>query len=456
LPDLSFFPYCAELLLKYKDDTRVARISGTLSHLNRPSDSSSYFFSQCGGIWGWASWARAWRAYDVEMRGWDSRNVFWLCRHLRSGSIALYWENVFNRTFAGEVDTWDYQWTFTVWNQDWLSLLPRTNLVENIGFDERATHTTEQHGECLPVESMPFPLSHPPSDISTCPNKDREMLFQKFSIEKKTVATLVILYFRKIRKLLLKTAGVGADQRVGRKLMLKAYLRGTLQLVSPRAREYFYRKEHEVGVAAHFDRVQCIYIHIPKCAGVSVTDQLYGCETGHRTASSIQEDYPYSFRKYFKFSVTRDPVARFVSAFQFLKAGGMHAVDQAIAEAHLCAYETADELALAMGDPVVAHRILELLHFQPQVDYVMDAQGHLLVDQLIPLEEFKRGLDIVSARLGIPLTNLKLNQSRTSNQSPVLSAAAVDQLRAVYAADVVLHDASLRQIRAITTVREVY
>ena len=40
-----------------------------------------------------------------------------------------------------KLDTWDFQWVWTVWKNDGVSIIPNVNLVKNIGFGEEATHT---------------------------------------------------------------------------------------------------------------------------------------------------------------------------------------------------------------------------------------------------------------------------------------------------------------------------
>lgn len=52
--------------------------------------------------------------------------------------------NNFKRTLSGEIDTWDYQWSFACFINDGLSIIPKVNLVENIGFGEKATHTKKK------------------------------------------------------------------------------------------------------------------------------------------------------------------------------------------------------------------------------------------------------------------------------------------------------------------------
>lgn len=62
------------------------------------------------------------------------------------------------------IDTWDYQWTFTCWSKDMISILPKYNQVYNLGFGQDATHTTDDAPEFV-VDSvpqvLPSPLIHP-------------------------------------------------------------------------------------------------------------------------------------------------------------------------------------------------------------------------------------------------------------------------------------------------------
>ena len=65
VPDQSFFQFCQELLEKYRNEPRVTQIAGlnTQFHINKAFDTrgASYYFSQFGEIWGWATWRRAWK-----------------------------------------------------------------------------------------------------------------------------------------------------------------------------------------------------------------------------------------------------------------------------------------------------------------------------------------------------------------------------------------------------------
>ena len=73
-----------------------------------------------------------------------------------------YWNNVFQQTASGEIDTWDYQWTFACWNQNGLSVVPSVNLVSNLGFSKESTHTNKPSPLAnMFTERIKLPLKHP-------------------------------------------------------------------------------------------------------------------------------------------------------------------------------------------------------------------------------------------------------------------------------------------------------
>jgi hypothetical protein len=148
VPDPSFFGYCQELLVR-ANDARVAMISGdcfapataTSTGTTAPA---SYRFSTWAHIWGWASWRRAWAQYDLAIRNWPRlKQTGALLRVLGDRNQAAYWTGVFDAVHAGQIDTWDYSWQFTVFRTGGLVVLPSVNLVSNIGLVARGTHTRD-------------------------------------------------------------------------------------------------------------------------------------------------------------------------------------------------------------------------------------------------------------------------------------------------------------------------
>ncbi|MFM7549972.1 MAG: hypothetical protein ACKO8I_14130 [Cyanobacteriota bacterium] len=162
LPDPSFFPYCSELLERYRDDDRIAMVSGCAIG-NRPTrDQSSYRFSRLYHVWGWATWKRAWQNYDARMDHWPTlRAQDWL-EDLGGKRFSRYWRHQLDRVWQGRCDTWDYIWMLSCWRQGQVCILPMVNLVDNLGFnDQRATHTSLDLSPLPRAGAIEIPLRHP-------------------------------------------------------------------------------------------------------------------------------------------------------------------------------------------------------------------------------------------------------------------------------------------------------
>lgn len=165
IPEPSFFRFCDELLERYKDDERVMAISGDNFQFGNHQIAHSYYFSRFPHVWGWATWRRAWRHYDVTMNNWpQALEQNWLGTILPDQNAVRYWRETFQAVSDGIIDTWDHQWTYACWQQNGLTALPRTNLISNIGFGTEATHT-KRHSKFskMAVEPLTFPLQHPPT-----------------------------------------------------------------------------------------------------------------------------------------------------------------------------------------------------------------------------------------------------------------------------------------------------
>jgi hypothetical protein len=161
--DLSFFPFCAELLDKYQDDERIMMISGN-NVISKWDNDASYVFSKIGSCWGWATWKRAWNKFDVHMKLFPKakeNKIF--TKIFKDINQAVYRELVCEKTFFKKIDAWDYAWTFARLHQSGLSIVPNVNLIKNIGFGTDATHTKNPDDKIAKAEvySIDFPLKHP-------------------------------------------------------------------------------------------------------------------------------------------------------------------------------------------------------------------------------------------------------------------------------------------------------
>jgi len=166
LPTLEFFDFCEQMLERYRHDERVMLIDG--SQINDGIvRKDSYYFSKYAAIWGWASWRRAWKHYDVDMKTWPNFKRSQEFKNLFSDIFErLFWINILDKVYNGKIDTWDYQLNYALMKHNGVSVTPRVNMVKNIGFGQAATHTFAQTALAnLPVDTLG--KIKPPAEIKS-------------------------------------------------------------------------------------------------------------------------------------------------------------------------------------------------------------------------------------------------------------------------------------------------
>ena len=176
LPDPSFFPYCQELLDRYRGDCRIAAISGTNLIQDKTQDRvwgvdaestanpDSYLFSLLGGNWGWATWREQWKKLDRQTSGWPALRRANAIHHIFDNPLGRkMWTRIFDQAHRDvTLSSWDYSWAYTNIFGHRLTAVPRVNLVRNIGFGPGASRTLEVDARLMPeLRRLDFPLQHP-------------------------------------------------------------------------------------------------------------------------------------------------------------------------------------------------------------------------------------------------------------------------------------------------------
>jgi hypothetical protein len=177
LPDPSFFPYCEEMLDRYRDNPEVMHINGTNFVSRSCSVPTSYFFSKYVWVWGWATWRRAWEQYDYEMQTWEAKfrafdSMFDTARE------RAFWLTTFNAARADprQGDTWDFAWIYSCWVRKGLAVCPQENLVQNIGFGSDSTHTTAADRR-LSIPATSLRIERHPARVSRSRSRD-DLIFR--------------------------------------------------------------------------------------------------------------------------------------------------------------------------------------------------------------------------------------------------------------------------------------
>jgi hypothetical protein len=199
LPSQSFFDFCEDMLEKYRDDLRVWHISGNNFQNQKQYNNHKYYFSKIPHIWGWATWSNRWDAYDVEMRSFDSLpgktavSDFFVDRRQ-----ADYWLKLLENHCAERVDAWDFQWSYTCFINNGLSINPNKNMVTNIGFGVDATHTKFEDKRVSNLKS--FDIQFPIDKMkNVSPVYDADAYTMKWLFYKQNI---IIRMINKIKRLL--------------------------------------------------------------------------------------------------------------------------------------------------------------------------------------------------------------------------------------------------------------
>lgn len=183
-PSVTFFPFCKELLEKYDTVEKITSIAGYNTIEDEYKINDSYTFSYFHNIWGWATWKRAWELYDVNMTDWKEAKKGKLLHSMFDGKTSLQWEESYNAVNKQIVNTWDYQWEFAQQKIHSVTIVPKCNMVKNIGITE-GTHVVKSEKEDrknarninAKEKDLIFPLIHPKEIFA---NIEYDKVFTKF------------------------------------------------------------------------------------------------------------------------------------------------------------------------------------------------------------------------------------------------------------------------------------
>jgi hypothetical protein len=165
-----------------------------------------------------------------------------------------------------------------------------------------------------------------------------------------------------------------------------------------------------------FVKTKTIFIHVPKAAGSSIGTTLYDSpSTGHFEWEYYAAEDREKFDDFFKFTFVREPVDRFLSAYNYLLSGGRSAHDTVIGEK----IATFGDVEAFIRDGLEQKGFLKLRHLRPQSGYIFDAQDRQMVDFIGRVETMGEDTADLSRQIGI-----EVNPGRTNTTKKKLVAAA--------------------------------
>lgn len=191
LPELSFFPFCKELLERYEHDTRILWICGT-NYLGeyKPEDKSSYVFTKHMMPCGWASWSEKFiKFYDGEVKYCNDKNILSKIKkqYYNNKLFKQYsnsWTSEYKRIQQGKRPaSWDFQMDYSIKLNSLYGISPCRNQIKNIGADALSTHGGSSMARIMTKRfcgmgsyQIEFPLKHP---LSVLPDEIYERKIYK-------------------------------------------------------------------------------------------------------------------------------------------------------------------------------------------------------------------------------------------------------------------------------------
>lgn len=184
-----------------------------------------------------------------------------------------------------------------------------------------------------------------------------------------------------------------------------------------------------------FDDTRSIFVHIPKCAGVAISEAIFGnLAGGHTTLDEYLNIFePEHVASYFKFTVVRNPWDRAVSAYFFLQNGGFGNASDI-------------EFKKEFGDTrnfrdFVKHwvnkaNIWRWHHFRPQYHYMLEKRGKVRLDFVAFLENIDSDFTYIVKRLGLDSSLAKSNKSNHSSYMDYYDEESRDIVAEAYAEDI--------------------
>jgi hypothetical protein len=167
-----------------------------------------------------------------------------------------------------------------------------------------------------------------------------------------------------------------------------------------------------------------IFIHIPKTAGTSVHASLGVKETllnnkfvGHKSICDYKKQYKNYWNIYLKFTVVRDPIDRFISAYKFMKMeeNFWHSPNNPnkypIHEHYkICNSLDINQYISYLSKTTKNHSMLTV----PQIFFIMDKYEKIEIDYIAKYENLNNDLK----KIGIDLVD-RLNISTIKDKSSI-------------------------------------
>lgn len=159
VPAQAFFPFCKELLERYKDNDRINMICGMNNTDVSEHIKDSYLFTKKGSIWGWASWRRVLDTWDGKYTWLDDPQKIQIMRTNADGFDFDAFLNIAKKHHGTGREHHESINAAAMFLYNRINIVPKYNMISNIGIAEESTHSV--------------------NDIRLLPRRMQKLLFKK-------------------------------------------------------------------------------------------------------------------------------------------------------------------------------------------------------------------------------------------------------------------------------------
>ncbi len=185
-----------------------------------------------------------------------------------------------------------------------------------------------------------------------------------------------------------------------------------------------------------FDDKKAIFIHVPKCAGISVNKTIFGnLAGGHTTLEQYLNIFePKNICSYFKFTIVRNPWDRVVSAYHFLQQGGFNKWDQEFYNKELACFDSFE--AFVKNWLIHPENLAKHHHFQTQSHYILDKYNKVQLDFIGYLENIDNDFKYICDQIGVEASLSATNKSKRNNYQEYYSDETLGIVARAYKQDI--------------------
>ena len=191
-----------------------------------------------------------------------------------------------------------------------------------------------------------------------------------------------------------------------------------------------------------------IFVHLPKCAGSSLSSSEWNRGNGHRTIADFEVECKRTgLGEFYKWAFVRNPFERIVSAYEDCPEIFPHAptFQKFINILHKNQAEIANLKYLRFTNVPGMGLPIGRIHFMPMHLMLRDSEGVMRVDFIGRYENLKEDFIKVQAHLGIKPSNLPHKNKRTSKPNrrntpwlDLYTPSLIQKVSDIYAKDISL------------------